>query len=65
MAHEANGYHVGQHSSRSSQMRERNTSAHNSECEVYPNTGPCRVPWKPLLVEMTKESPRGEEVAWK
>lgn len=31
MALEANGYHVGQLGSRSSQMRERNTGAHNSD----------------------------------
>ena len=40
VAHEASGDHFGQHGSRNSQRRERNTGAHNSECEVYSNTGP-------------------------
>lgn len=49
MAHEANGYHVGQLGSRSSQMRERNIGAHNSG------------PYKVLLeVQETASGGRGE-----
>lgn len=58
VAHEANGYHVGQLGSRSSQMRERNTGAHNSGCEVYSNTGPYKVL---LEAQETASGGRGDQ----
>lgn len=61
MAHEANGYHVGQLGSRNSQMRERNTGAHNS----YLYKVLLEVQETASVAGVMEKTPRGEEVAWK